>query len=192
MTKRPVQRAGPPRANRLQPRCTEQPRPQPADRRPSPAKWRPRARRRAAKRRRRGGGAPCTTCGPAKCQQASAEVHRATSAPTCRPAPVASRVEPARWAKGHEAETPGQRQDKVLTWASSPAYPPPPCSPPSTSAGAGASPSPFPHSPPPSASDSSPPARPASGRTSQGPLCPRFQKMQLTEFRICKLVTVWP
>ena len=115
MTKRPVQRAGPPRANRLQPRCTEQPRPQPTDWRPSPAKWRPRARRRAAKRRRRGGGAPCTTCGPAKCQQASAEVHRATSAPTCRPAPVASRVEPARWAKGHEAETAKTRDYRYPT-----------------------------------------------------------------------------
>ena len=52
--------------------------------------------------------APCTTCGPAKGQQASAEVLRATSASTCRPAPVASKVEPARWAKNHEAETKGR------------------------------------------------------------------------------------
>ena len=49
--------------------------------------------------------APCTTCGPAKGQQASAEVHRATSASTYRPAPVASKVAPARSAKGREAET---------------------------------------------------------------------------------------
>ena len=96
MTKRPVQRAGPPRANRLQPRCTEQPRPQPTDRRPSPAKWSPRVGRRTTRRRRRGGGArPVQRAGPSNANRLQ------TSASTLRTAPAASKVTGSRCASSH-------------------------------------------------------------------------------------------